>query len=51
VRKAGDLVEYAETAAHFEYINLLSPHPVEGLSDEDLRRICAQFGVIQNFFE
>ena len=51
VRKAGDLVEYAETAAHFEYINLLSPHPVEGLSDNDLVKVCTQFGVKQTFFE
>ncbi len=51
VRKAGDLVEYAETAANFEYINLLSPNPVEGLSDEDIRRVCKQFGVKSIYFE
>jgi rhamnulose-1-phosphate aldolase len=51
VRKAGDLVEYAETAAHFEYINLLSPHPVEGLSDDELVKVCKQFGITQTFFE
>jgi rhamnulose-1-phosphate aldolase len=51
VHKAGDLVEYAETAAHFEYINLLNPHPVEGLSDEEIVRVCQQFNVKQTYFE
>jgi rhamnulose-1-phosphate aldolase len=48
--KAGDLIEYAETAAHYEYLNLLNPQPVEGLSDDDLRRICSRFGVQQEYF-
>jgi rhamnulose-1-phosphate aldolase len=50
VRKAGDLVEYVETAAHFEYLNLQLNRPTEGLSDEELRDICQQFGLKQKFF-
>ena len=50
VRRAGDLVEYAETAAHFEYLNLQLGRPTEGLSDEEMREICRQNGITQKFF-
>jgi rhamnulose-1-phosphate aldolase len=50
VRRAGDLVEYAETAAHFEYLNLQLGRPTEGLSDEEMREICRQNGIAQKFF-
>ena len=50
IRKAGDMVEYIETAAHYEYLNLLNPHPVEGLSDEELRRVAERFNLRQGFF-
>jgi rhamnulose-1-phosphate aldolase len=50
VRKAGDLVEYAETAAHFEYLNLQLGRPVSGLSDEEMHDICKQYGIKQKFF-
>jgi len=50
VRKAGDLVEYAETAAHFEYLNLQLGRPVEGLSDEELHEICRHNGISQKYF-
>jgi rhamnulose-1-phosphate aldolase len=50
VRKAGDLVEYAETAAHFEYLNLQLGRPTEGLSDDELHAICKMYGINQKFF-
>lgn len=50
VQKAGDLVEYAETAAHFEYLNLQLGEPSEGLSDIQMCRICANYGIQQDFF-
>jgi rhamnulose-1-phosphate aldolase len=50
VRKAGDLVEYAETAAHYEYLNLRAGDLGEGMSDFELRQICDRFGINQPFF-
>jgi rhamnulose-1-phosphate aldolase len=50
VRRAGDLVEYAETAAHFEYLNLQLGRPTEGLSDEEMRSICRANGISQKYF-
>ncbi|MBW4494452.1 MAG: rhamnulose-1-phosphate aldolase [Oscillatoria princeps RMCB-10] len=50
VRKAGDLVEYAETAAHYEYLNLRAGEPAAGMSDFELRQICDRFGINQPFF-
>ncbi len=50
VRHAGDLVEYAETAAHFEYLNLQLGRPTGGLTDEELRAICRRQGIEQKFF-
>jgi rhamnulose-1-phosphate aldolase len=50
VRKAGNLMEYAETAARFEYLNRQLGEPCQGISDEDMRAICAKFGIRQDFF-
>jgi len=50
VRKASDLVEYAEAAAHYEYLNLAAGEPSAGLSDEELRQICANLGIQQIYF-
>jgi rhamnulose-1-phosphate aldolase len=50
VRRAGDLVEYAETAAHFEYLNLTLGKPTDGLSDAELRQVCLAFNIQQKFF-
>jgi rhamnulose-1-phosphate aldolase len=48
--KAADLVEYAETAAHFEYLNLALGHTEGGMSDEEIKSICALYGIKQNYF-
>lgn len=50
VGKAGDLVEYAEAAAQYEYLNLQAGEPTAGLSDDDLRLICTRLKIEQTFF-
>jgi rhamnulose-1-phosphate aldolase len=42
---AGDLVEYLEAAAQLEYLNLQLGEPSQGLSLEDLIRICTYRGI------
>jgi rhamnulose-1-phosphate aldolase len=51
VEVAADLIEYAEAAARYEYLNLQLGEPSSGLSDEELRRICAARGIEQHLFE
>ena len=43
--KAADLVEYAETAARYEVINLQCGNPSNGLSSDELKKICLASGV------
>ena len=50
IGRASDLVEYAEAAAHYEYLNLAAGEPSTGLSDEELRLICDQLKIQQTFF-
>ncbi|HEY0734643.1 MAG TPA: class II aldolase/adducin family protein [Herpetosiphonaceae bacterium] len=50
ISKAGDLVEYAEAAARYEYLNLQSGEPSGGLSDDQMRLICERLGVEQSIF-
>ncbi len=50
VKRAADRVEYAETAAKYEYLNLAVGEVGEGLSVEELRSICATFNVKQSVF-
>jgi rhamnulose-1-phosphate aldolase len=45
-----DLIEYAETAAHYEYLNLAAGGPSEGLSPEHLRAISASWNIQQKLF-
>ncbi|MBN2116164.1 MAG: class II aldolase/adducin family protein [Anaerolineales bacterium] len=45
-----DLIEYAETAAHYEYLNLTAGEPSEGLSPEQLRDISQSWNVRQKLF-
>jgi rhamnulose-1-phosphate aldolase len=44
-----DLIEYAETAAHYETLNLLS-NGDGGLSPEEIREICKYWNIKQNIF-
>jgi rhamnulose-1-phosphate aldolase len=50
VKRAADRVEYAETAAKYEYLNLCDGEIGEGLSLEEIREICTAFNVKQNIF-
>lgn len=46
VTRAVDRVEYAETAARYEYMDLLAGGRAEGLSGEELRTVVSAFGVV-----
>jgi rhamnulose-1-phosphate aldolase len=48
--RALDLIEYAETAAHYECLNLIGGDPSTGLSPEHLRAISESWNVNQNIF-
>jgi rhamnulose-1-phosphate aldolase len=50
VKRAADRVEYAETAAKYEYLDLSAGELGEGLSVEEIRAICRTFNVQQNIF-
>jgi rhamnulose-1-phosphate aldolase len=45
-----DLIEYIETAAHYEYLNLTAGRPSEGLSPERIREIAKSWNIRQNIF-
>lgn len=45
-----DLIEYAETAAHYEYLNLIGGQLSEGLSSEHLRAVSRSWNIKQNIF-
>lgn len=48
--KAGDLIEYAEAAAHYEYLNLQVGERSSGLADAEMRLICERLGIDQKYF-
>ena len=50
VMRAADRVEYAETAAKYEYLNLAVGEVGEGLSVEEIRAICKTFDIKQDIF-
>jgi len=50
VKRASDRIEYAETAAAYEYRNLLNGEQAGGLSDDEIHTICSAFSVKQNIF-
>jgi rhamnulose-1-phosphate aldolase len=50
VKRAADRVEYAETGARYEYMNLTNGEQGEGLTTEEIRAICAAFSVDQCIF-
>ncbi len=50
VKRAADRVEYAETAAKYEYLNLSAGELGEGLSAEEIRTMCRSFNVQQTIF-
>jgi rhamnulose-1-phosphate aldolase len=50
IKRAADRVEYAETAAKYEYLNLTVGEIGEGLSTKEILTICKTFDVNQNIF-
>ena len=50
VKRAADRVEYAETAAKYEYLNLSVGEIGEGLSADEICSICRTFNVQQEIF-
>jgi len=50
VKRAADRVEYAETAAKYEYLNFSAGESGEGLSADEIRAICNTLGVRQEFY-
>ena len=50
VKRAADRVEYAETGARYEYMNLANGEQGEGLADAEIRAICAAFNIQQTIF-
>ncbi|HRE26212.1 MAG TPA: class II aldolase/adducin family protein, partial [Anaerolineales bacterium] len=50
VKRAADRIEYAETAAKYEHLNLTVGEVGEGLSVDEIRAICAAFNLKQSIF-
>ena len=50
VKRAADRIEYAETGAKYEYMNLMAGERGEGLSDDELRAIAKAFNIKQSIF-
>ncbi len=50
VKRAADRIEYAETGARYEFMNLTNGEQGEGLAVEEIRAICEAFGVQQTIF-
>jgi rhamnulose-1-phosphate aldolase len=50
VKRATDRVEYAETGARYEYLNLTVGEIGEGLTRDELAAISRAFNLQQNFF-
>lgn len=50
VKRACDRIEYAETAARYEYMDLANHESGEGLSAEEIRAVCRAFNVKQTVF-
>ena len=50
VKRASDRIEYAETGARYEHMNLMANEQGEGLSPEEIRSICQANHVEQSIF-
>lgn len=50
VKNAVDKMEYAETVANYEYMNLLNHNMADGLSVDEILAICKMWNVKQNVF-
>lgn len=50
VKRALDRIEYAETGARYEYLNLINGEQAEGLTPEEIRDLCENLGIEQKVF-
>ena len=50
IKRATDRVEYAEAAAHYEYLDLANHKLADGLTPEEIRAICRDWEVQQDIF-
>lgn len=50
VKRASDRIEYAETGARYEYMNLANHEMGEGLSPEQIRAVAESWGITQSIF-
>ncbi|HEY3281951.1 MAG TPA: class II aldolase/adducin family protein [Armatimonadota bacterium] len=50
VKRACDRIEYAETGARYEYLNLTNHGLADGLSEAEVRAVCSAFDVKQGIF-
>jgi rhamnulose-1-phosphate aldolase len=50
VKRASDRIEYAETGARYEHMNLTTGEQAEGLAPEEIRLICQALNVSQSIF-
>lgn len=50
MRQAFDRIDYAETAARYEYLNLTLGEAASGLSVEEILEICAYYNISQSVF-
>ena len=50
IKRATDRIEYAEAAAHYEYLDLANGCQADGLSAEEIRTICAEWDIKQDIF-
>jgi rhamnulose-1-phosphate aldolase len=50
VKRACDRIEYTETGARYEYLNLTTHELATGLTPDEIRAICRAFDVQQNVF-
>jgi rhamnulose-1-phosphate aldolase len=44
-----DMIEYAEAAAHYEYLNLACGEKAPGMCPEDIMAICSAYGIDQAY--
>ncbi len=50
VKRAVDRIEYAETAAHYEYMDMVNHGAAEGLTPGEIRSIADRLGINQSIF-
>jgi rhamnulose-1-phosphate aldolase len=50
IKRTVDRIEYAEAAAHYEYLDLANAAQADGLTDEEIRAVCKALDIQQDIF-